>query len=232
MPSTDESEPDDDPLVFKSPEQKLAVWFGVIFGANMICLLLLAARSSSTTPIRGWLDVGIFTCVAGVAALGISRALFLFPFRLLDLVVMITALALGMKGAIEVARLIRRSRITEISEIPEGQLIAVTCLFTGCALMGGATVGLRYCRCLSIDSPVKRAVVLVSGMMWMPAPIALLAIPFHLLNQLIRNESTSWGELAWIVALIISAICTATNFYLSIVSSNETLQNSNHESTS
>jgi len=220
---------DENELPPPAPERKILVWVAIVFAANVLCLLMLAARSNSSPELRSYFDVGILSCIIGVAILGIARVMFMFSFRLLDLFVMVVTLAVGMKGAIEGVRWLRGQHLRVFSDISEWALYAEACLIVGCALIGGAAMGLRNCRTLKVESPAKRALILVFGMMAFPAPIGLFTIPFHLLNQLLSTQETSLSSLAWIAALIGSAVITVSNSMFSIRGMALTTQNHTQE---
>jgi hypothetical protein len=208
------------------PERQIALAVAIVFAANIVCLLLLAARAESAPQSRGFFDIGILACVLGVATYGIARFMFLFPFRLLDLLVMVVTLALGMKGAIEGVRWFESERV----DATGWPLYAEACMLTGCVLLGGAAMGLRNCRMLNVETPLKRAVVLVFGMLYLPAPITLVLTPFHLLHALLTAHQTSLDSLGWIVALFFSAVITASNSFFSLKTMALKTENATQES--
>lgn len=219
-----QGDPGDSPHA--APERQIAFAAVIIVAANLVCLLLLAARAESTPQARGFFDIGILACVLGVATYGIARFMFLFPFRLLDLLVMVITLAFGMKGAIEAVRWYEGER----GAASGWPLYAEACMLTGCVLLGGAAMGLRNCRILHVERPLRRAIVLVFGILYLPAPITLVLTPFHLLHALLTAQQTTLDSLAWIVALIFSAVVTVANSAFSIKSMALKTENASQES--
>lgn len=218
MITTPEELPDEreSTRVYLAPERKIFVWLLIIFGVNFVCLLLLAARANSPETLRGYFDVGIFACMTGVAILGIVRVMFLFPFRLLDLLVMVATLGFGMKGAIEIAHWVQRLQLRMFSEMPGPALMAEICILVGCIMTGGAAMGLRNCRTLNVESPIRRAIVLIFGMMALPAPIGLVTIPAYLASAFMSQPHTSISSLIWMVAMLFCALITVSNSLFSI----------------
>ncbi len=226
----------------QSPERKILIWVAILFGTNLLCLLMLAARSEGPANMRGYFDVAIFSCLLSVATFAVVRFMFLYPFRLLDLLVMVVTLSIGMKGAIAMAHWIRYAQYRDVfanpgtpsfSQIPDASLSVLyveSCMLTACILMGGAALGLRNCRLLKIESPLKRAAVLVFGMAALPAPVGLVTIPFYLLHKLVTEKQTSADSLDWIAALAFSGIAALSNASFSIRTMALNTQNSTQES--
>lgn len=226
----------------KSPERKILIWVAILFGTNLLCLLMLAARSESPPQMRGYFDVGIFSCLLSVATFAVVRFMFLYPFRLLDLVVMVITMSLGMKGAIAAAHWIRYAQYRDVfpnpgtpsfTQIPDASLSVLyveSCMLTACILMGGAALGLRNCRLLKIESPLKRAIVLIFGMAALPAPLGLVTIPFYLLHILMTEKQTTTDALGWIAALVFSGIAALANASFSIRTMALNTQNLTQES--
>ncbi len=224
----------------QAPERKLLFWAAIVFGTNMPTLPADAGRPLG----RSGGDARIFRRGDLRAAdqerrrSRSSASCFSYPFRLLDLLVMVIALSAGMKGAIDAARLIRRSQwgwlfvnsdASNVVHAPENStyiLFAEACMVTACVMMGGAALGLRHCRLLKIESPLKRGIVLVFGMAALPAVAGLVVIPFHLLSGLIADKQATPESLGWIGALLFSFAATCANAALAIKTIALTTQNS------
>src|SRR5262249_16196287 len=101
-------------------------------------------------------------------------------------------------------------------ETPSAVFLTEFCVLTGCVLLSGAALGLRHCRLLNIDSPVKRGIVLAFGMVALPSVIAVFAIPLYLLNKILSNKPIGDDVYGWGVALALSFAATVVNGILAL----------------
>ncbi|HLX60222.1 MAG TPA: hypothetical protein VKX17_02960 [Planctomycetota bacterium] len=197
------------------PERKIIGWALALFAANLVCVLMLAARHATPENLHGFFDVIIFACILAAASFAMIRLIFYHPYRLLDLMVMVLVLSGGMKAAIESVRAIHAYYLNSESLRPESRpepvMYAEACLLVGCVLMSGASLGLRHCRLLQINSPLRRAIVLSAGMLVFPAPLALFGIPLYLLDGFLNGKSGSLNANLWIVLLAAAFIATLIN---------------------
>src|ERR1043165_2096720 len=188
------------------PERRFLRWGANVFAANVLCVLMLAGRAASPERLRGYFDILVFVCLVGGASFAVIRLMFVYPYRLLDLVVIVMVLSLGMKYAIDGARFFQHTEWYEKflsgsppnpgaaqqeSEGPSAQAMAEWCIVTGCVLLAGAALGLRHCRLLNADGPLKRAAVLACGMVVIPAPVGLVAVPPFFLKRYLRDKAAA-----------------------------------------
>jgi len=230
-PENPESEPQP-----AAPERAITTWAVVLIGATVVSALMLAARAESPPDVRGFFDIAIFAGVIGVASFAIVRLLFVYPFRLLDLMMIVIVLSLGMKGAIEAAHAWRYAQEQWLPKPSQRAhatqmyiLYAESCMITGCVMLGGAVMGLRHCRLLAIDSQLKRNATILCAMVSLPALAALILIPIKLLNNLVTERNTSRESLTLICALLFSFVATLANAAMALKTIALTAENAGRE---
>lgn len=157
--------------------RSLLFWFLVILGINVVSMLWLAVRADSPAYIRNILDFFLYGVVGATTAYFAFRALFLFPFRMSDLFVIVMLLSLELKIAVDQVNQLSMLNLLgyEVGD-PEhlGQIFQV-CLLAASVAVGGAAFGLRHCQLLKIDGTFGRALTIMSGMLSLPAAAGIAA---------------------------------------------------------
>ena len=73
---------------------------------------------------------------------------------------------------------------------------------TSSILLGGAAMGLRYCKQLNLDGTLARVWAVICGMLALPALIGLFAFPVLVLNEVFKpeggDESSGLMILLWL----------------------------------
>jgi len=213
QPEEDEA-PEAPPPV--GPERTLFWWFCGVLAANVLSIVWLAVRAESAPYLRSILDSFMQFATGAVVAYFAFRALFLYAFRLLELLAIVLVLSLGVKFTLDVLNSL--SRLGLISTPVDGpgrfgQMFQL-CLLTSSLLLAGAAWGLRHCTVLKLERPLARLVSIVAGMLALPATAGIVAFPF----PVIRNLAAGWPDVAliWLLLWLASILVTGVDTVLFI----------------
>lgn len=218
---------DDEPLVIRpleppAPgERQVMLWVATLFGVSLLSAGWLAARADSSPGIRDALDT-ILQVALGVLFLGGAyRLLVYYPYRLLDLMVIVLGLSLGLKVALDGVDGLREFLGDPVESEPQrlqvqlGPLV-LSCLLISSVLLCGAALGLRYCTRLKLESSRQRVAAIMYGMLAFPGIVGIFAFPALVLSELVSQSATSepaTGErtLLYLVLAITSCLVTLRN---------------------
>jgi hypothetical protein len=151
---------------------------------------------------------GTGTLIAYVA----FRVLLVYPYRFMDLLVLVIVLSLGMKSTVDVLwdfgerGYIRNRTDPETSLGPLIQL----CLLTASVLLVGGAYGLRNCKLLGLDGAFARMLTVFSGMLILPAAAGVFTFPVIVLKDALSpgGVSDNTGEiiLLWFGSTFVTVI--------------------------
>jgi len=203
-----ESAAEPDSAVPRGPERTLFWWFCGLMGVNVASIVWLALRAESPSYLRGILDVFLQGATGAVVAYFAFRALFLYPFRIFDLLAIVLVLSLGLTATVDVLE--RLSGIGLIRESWEHEAFAYggicqCCLISTSILVGGAALGLRHCALLKTERPLARVLTTVAGMLALPAAagtVAFLVPVFSALSQA-PAQALLWA-LLWLMSIVVT----------------------------
>lgn len=227
--------PRDEPLVVRpldppAPgERQVMVWVAALFVVSLMAAGWLAARADSSPGIRDALDTLLQVALGALFLGGAYRLLVYYPYRLLDLLVIVLVLSVGLKVALDgVSGLQDFLGDPDPSEPKQVQVqlgpMVLSCLLTSSVLLCGAALGLRYCTRLKLDSSRQRVAAILYGMLVFPGIVGVFAFPALVLSELVSSPESGELGLLYLVLFITSCLVTLRNgvlFFRSMALENE-----------
>lgn len=201
--------------LLKGSERTLFWWFCGLLGVNVAGIVWLAVRSESPLYLRGVLDFLLQGATGALVVYFAFRALFLYPFHMLDLLAMVVVLSLGLGATEAVLSTLANTGLIH-SAAEEASHWASLCqagLFTSSILVAGASLGLRHCTLLKLDRSLVRVVAVVSGMLALPAAAGIAAFLVPVFREL---KEAPEHALAWLLVWLLSLAVTGINSVLFI----------------
>ncbi len=189
--------------------------FAAIFGISIVSVTWLAVRADSPGFVRGSLDFLMHVASGGLVAYIAFRALFLYPFRTLDLLVIVLVLSLGMKLTLDMLDTFGKLAVglklrVKSAESDEAGTAFQFCLIAGSILLLGGAWGLRSCALLKIERASTRALAVAAGMLAIPAGAGLAAFPVLILSHVLREE-TSAATTEYLILWLVCIAATTVN---------------------
>jgi hypothetical protein len=189
-------------------------WMVVFLCTSAAGTLWLALRADSPPSVRQLLDTILEMAIGILVALGAYRLLVFFPFRILDLLVIVLGLGLGVKGTLEALESASRSGLLDLGPIDAREnlgTLVLSCLLTGSLLLAGAALGLRYCVRLKLSGSGARVAAIVSGMLSFPACVGVFAFPGLILLDLLAEHQLGERALAYLGLGAVSLVVVVAN---------------------
>ncbi|MCY3024482.1 MAG: hypothetical protein NTW87_36365 [Planctomycetota bacterium] len=193
-----------------SPERALVWWFVGVLAVNVAGVVWVAVRTESPSFVRSILDFFLYSASGAFVAYFAFRALFLYSFRLSDLLVIVLVLSLGMKATIDVLSSFSALGVINVNLVEPGRVGQVfqVCLLTGSILLAGAALGLRHCTILKLEGAFARVLIIVAGMLALPAAAGSAAFPVPAVRQVMNEPQQA---LVWLLLWFVSLGLTGVN---------------------
>jgi hypothetical protein len=227
----EEPEPSDESSARRPrPERTILLWVLAVFALNLVSILILAARAGSPAVASRVLDLFLLICTFGALVFLGFRALYTYPFRIIDLMLMVFLLSAGINATINAVTMLSHFGLTPavFLKLPElswlrmneegwafADLLAAS-MVTVSLMLAGAALGLRHCHLLKIDHGAARLVTVACGMLALPAAAGVVAFPVVLVRHFVAGQPNA-GHAAWLMLLwFISITITTINAVLFI----------------
>jgi hypothetical protein len=212
----------DEPLVERPLDQpapgerQVMLWVSALFVVSLLAAGWLAARADSEPGVRDALDTILQVALGGLFLGGAYRLLVYYPYRLLDLLVIVMGLSLGLKVALDgVAGLSEFLGEDVPSEPQQVQVqmgpMVLSCLLTSSVLLCGAALGLRYCTRLRLESARLRVAAILYGMLAFPGAVGVFAFPALILSEVVGSSGLSERTLLYLMLAITSCLVSLRN---------------------
>jgi len=164
---------------------------------NSVGLLWMAVRSYSDAATRNTLDGMAQFALGACVAFCAYRLLVRYPFRILDLLTIVTTLSVGTKVMIDALTVFSQQGLIFEGQTRNGEKfgpVLLTVLLACSVLLVGAALGLRYCVRLKLDRALPRIWAVMSGMLALPALTGGLVFALVFISALADKEAFFRGS--------------------------------------
>ena len=201
----------------QSHAQKSLRLFCAIVALNVAGMLWLYVRTGTSSYIGVIMDFFLHAAIGGIVIYLAFRILFAFPFRTLDLLLIVLTLSLGLKVTLNMLQSLSVMGVIApgFVSLEHAGGVFQACLFSASMLLAGGAMGLRHCVMLRLERRWPRALNVSCGMLALPAAAGLVTFPILILRDIVMPESaariTHVLAVLWLGSILVSLV-NITNF--------------------